>query len=833
MPSSLLETYNTKRDFRRTNEPQGVVAPSGGNRFVVQKHEATRLHYDLRLELNGVLLSWAVTRGPSLDPAEKRLAVRTEDHPVSYAEYEGTIPQGSYGAGTVMLWDRGSWEPDGDPHEGLKAGKLQFRLHGERMQGAWMLIRMRGGKRENWLLRKVADDQAGDADSLTEGHTDSVKSGRSMAAIAGRDSTSKKRSPSRPVVQSEQGTRSSRKQAASPFQPLQLATLVAEAPAGQAWLHEIKYDGYRCLLVKEGTRVTAYTRYGNDWSDRFQALVTEAQTIPAERALLDGEVVVLNAKGRSDFARLQNAMREDAPLDFFAFDLLAVGDEDLRALPLSKRKARLDQLLKGLPVGSSLHVSPYQVGGGPGALETACRGGLEGIVSKRADAPYVGGRSEAWLKVKCLARQEFVIIGWTPSNKRAGFASLLLGLRHGDQLRYAGRVGTGFTRESIADVAERLRALEISPSPVPDLPARLAGSARWVEPTLVAEVTFTEFTRDGIARHPSFVGLRDDKPADAVTVEQAKPLGRAPKEALSSGAAISSHGIRISSPEREQYPEAHVTKRDLVTFYERVAGMMLPHIRDRPLTLIRCPRGVGERCFIQQHAAAGFPEAVRRVAITETSGAVEEHFFIEDLAGILACVQMGAVEFHGWGSRASALESPDRLVFDLDPDPMVPFRSVVEAAHNIRDRLRDDGISAWPLLSGGKGIHVVVPLIDADWASVHGYARRFAEKLQKDAPEQFTSDMAKADRQGRIFVDYLRNERGLTAVMPFSTRAKPSASVAMPVDWEQLGGIKSAQDYTVRRALAEGVPGVDGWLQTPQRLPRQGGGKREGSDGGR
>ncbi|MGH1588881.1 DNA ligase D [Methylobacterium phyllosphaerae] len=820
MTSSSLETYNSKRDFKRTSEPLGVIAPSGGNRFVVQKHESTRLHYDFRLELDGVLISWAITRGPSLDPAEKRLAVRTEDHPLSYAEFEGTIPDGSYGAGTVMLWDRGTWEPEGDPHEGLREGKLRVKLLGERMQGAWMLIRMSGAKRENWLLSKVADDQAADeGGSLTERHTSSIKTGRSMLAIAGRTGTPKKKAASRKPAQPEHGSRSAHQRPTPSFRALQLATLVDEAPVGQDWLHETKYDGYRCLLVKEGAKVTAYTRYGNDWSDRFKALTVEAQTIPAQRALLDGEVVVLDAKGRSDFARLQNAMREDAPLEFFAFDLLALEDEDLTGLPLRERKVRLEKLLSGLPASSRLHFSPHRQGDGHAALEAACRRGFEGIVSKQADAPYLGRRSETWLKVKCLARQEFVIVGWIPSTKRAGIASLLLGLKDGEQLRYAGRVGTGFTRERAADIAARLAPLETVAAPISNIPSRVAGSARWVRPALVAEVTFTEFTRAGIARHPSFVGLRDDKPAELVKAEYAKPLRHMSKKATGAGGTITSHGVQISSPDREQYLDAHITKRDLVAYYERVGALMVPHIRHRPLTLIRCPRGQGQRCFVQQHAAKGFPEAIKRVAITEASGATEEHVFVEDLAGILACVQMGVLEFHGWGSRAAALEAPDRLIFDLDPDPSVSFRGVADAAFLIRDRLQEDGLTSWPMLSGGKGIHVVVPLARTDWPKLSAFAKHFAEALERDAPRQFTSDMAKVDRKGRIFVDYLRNERGATAVMPYSTRAKPSASVAAPLTWGDLGSITSAQEFTVRRFLDGEAPELSKWSEEPQHLP--------------
>ncbi len=521
-PADRLSTYNAKRDFRRTREPPGQVEPAGKGRFVVQKHAATRLHYDFRLELDGVLLSWAVTRGPSLDPAEKRLAVRTEDHPVSYGDFEGTIPEGSYGAGTVMLWDRGTWIPDGDPRAGLEAGKLRFHLRGERMRGAWMLIRMRSAKlrsdkRENWLLRKLDDAEAGEADSLTATHVASVKTGRSMEAIAGRPD-----------------------------------------PAGKA------------------------------------------------------------------------------------------------------RDAR---------------------------------------------APRPAGR-EAAAAASTLAK-----------------------------------------------------------------------------------------TQEGTASR-----ARTDS---------------------GSGASVTVHGIRISSPDREPYPDAGVSKRDLVAYYERVADRMLPHLRERPLTLIRCPRGVGERCFVQQHAAAGFPDAIRRVRITETSGAEHEHVFVEDIAGILACLQLGVLEFHGWGARAGALEAPDRLVFDLDPDPSVSFGLVVEAARLIRDRLGGDGIAAWPMLSGGKGIHVVVPLAGADWPAASGYAKRFAQALAADAPERFTAEMAKADRAGRIFVDYLRNERGLTAVMPFSTRAKPAASVAMPVGWDDLDGIDSAQAFTVARVLeGAGLPATD-WAGAPQRLPRR------------
>ncbi|HEX9905474.1 MAG TPA: DNA ligase D [Propylenella sp.] len=810
-----LADYRRKRDFGRTAEPAGKrpEVKRGGNSFVVQKHGATREHYDFRLELDGVLKSWAVTKGPSLDPHERRLAVRTEDHPLEYGSFEGTIPKGEYGGGTVMLWDRGTWEPVGDPHEGLENGKLSFRLHGERMKGGWALIRMprRGkDKRENWLLIKERDEYADEADPLLAEHTTSVASGRSMEEIASGDfavwrSGRQRRSPA--ATASRTRSRKIGSLALPAFRPPQLATLVDQPPDGSDWLHELKYDGYRVLIAANRGEVRCYTRSGQDWTSKFRQIAAAAATMELPAVLIDGEVVSFSPDGRADFSTLQNALSEGGGLEYFAFDLLEEAGEDITRKPLLERKDRLQAILGGLPGKRPIHYSPHVRGDGKAVLEKICAAGQEGIVSKKASAPYRSGRTRTWLKSKCAKRQEFVIGGWIPSDRRTGFKSLLLGARNDGGFVYAGRVGTGFGERDRNELSARLQKLARKTPPFENVPRDAARRARWVAPELVAEVAFTEMTPDGRLRHPSFLGLRGDKAAREVTIERPAHV----EEVMEDGSNFARAGVRITSPDKILFPGQGLSKRDLVGYYESVAGLMLSHIARRPLSLVRCPQGSGHKCFFQKHDTGGFPDAMHHVMIREASGVERQYFYVTDPRGIVAGVQMGVLEFHIWGSRIDRIEQPDRIVFDLDPSAELGFDAVRNAALDLRDRLADLGLTTFPMLSGGKGIHVIVPLVRrAEWPAVKAFCKGFAVMAANDAPDRYVANMAKARRKGRIFLDYLRNERGATAIAPYSTRARDGAPVAAPLSWEEVGTVPAANAFSVTsmpdRVRAAGDP---------------------------
>jgi bifunctional non-homologous end joining protein LigD len=790
-----LDTYNAKRDFKRTAEPAGVVAKRGGHKFIVQKHAATRLHYDFRLELDGVLLSWAVTKGPSLDPAVKRLAVRTEDHPLSYASFEGSIPKGEYGGGTVMLWDEGRWEPVGDPHEALERGAMHFILHGQRMKGEWVIFRLKADKpggRENWLLRKIEDAHS-DADvDLTATHLTSVKTGRDLADIAAGKTATPKRQPAT---------------AAPQFRHVQLATLADVPPTGSSWVHEVKYDGYRALLVKSGDRVAAFTRQGNDWTEQFAGIARAAAAVDARSAAIDGEVVALDDKGMPSFSKLQNAIKGGGELTFFAFDLLELDGTDLTHLPLLDRKAKLKPLIAA--VGEPLLYSDHIAGDGEQVLDTLCKFGGEGIVSKRADGKYVGKRSTSWLKIKCTRRQEFVIGGWSRSAKGRGFASLLLGTYEDGELRYAGRVGTGFDMKTIDELAARMAKLEVKKPAFAKLTADARRGAHWIKPELVAEVAFGEITPDGLLRHASFIALRGDKPAREVGLDRA----------IATDGGLVRSGVTISSPDKIMFPEVQVTKRALIDYYETVADAMLPHVAGRPLSLVRCPQGRGKECFFQKHDSGIFPAGVRQIRIDEAKGKTQPYVYIDGVQGLIACLQMGTLEFHIWGSRIDHLELPDRLVIDLDPDPSLTFADVRKAAHDVKARLAERGLESWPLLTGGKGLHVVAPLAPThDWDKVKGFAKSFAEAMAADRPERFTSKMSKAGRAGKIFVDWLRNQRGATAIAPYSTRARPKAPIAVPVSWRELARVEGST-FTIADAKAAVRHAGHAMLASKQQIP--------------
>jgi len=819
-----IATYNRKRDFSKTAEPKGRKLKGKGNSFVVQKHDASRLHWDFRLELGGVLKSWAVPKGPSLDPDDKRLAMRTEDHPLDYGDFEGTIPAGEYGGGTVMLWDRGRWipEPGKDPRKTIEEGHLHFTLDGKRMKGEWVMFRLKskpGEKAEPWMLKKVTDEFANpDAgDALVDECVTSVTTGRTMAEIAsGSDvwhSNSSAGKSGRAKKKSGQGP--------PPFQPPQLATLVDAVPTGPDWIHEYKYDGYRLLIATGDGAATAWTRNGKDWSDKFRALGKAAASLPAG-CLIDGEAVALNEHGKPDFQLLQSTLKEKkgANLAFYAFDLLVDRGKDIRKLPNIERKERLAALLKG--VASPILYGDHVIGKGEALFDAICAEGGEGIISKKASAPYRGARTRNWLKVKCTKRQEFVIVGWSESDKRRGFRSLLLGLREGRKLKYAGKVGTGFDTRTIEDLMERMKPLEVD-EPKLDVPRGEKKGAHWIEPKLVAEIAFAEFTGDGVLRHPSFIALRDDKPAKDVVRETPKHLTKS--ERTSEGATAAGFGIKITNPDRVIFPEDGLTKQDLADYYARVEALMMIDAARRPITLIRCPQGRGKHCFFQKHDSGTMGEHVKHLPIKEKDGEVADYLYFEDVRGLLACVQMGTIEFHGWGSRVDKVENPDRLVFDLDPDVGLDFAAVRSAAVRLRELLADLGLKSFPLLTGGKGIHVVVPLDrSAKWDKVKSFAERFSRAVAEAEPERFTANIRKVQREGRIFLDWLRNQRGATAVLPYSARAREGAPVAAPIAWEELDEYKGGNAFSIRDAdrLIERASSklLAGWGQAKQALPK-------------
>jgi bifunctional non-homologous end joining protein LigD len=830
--SDPLAKYNEKRDFSKTAEPPGTydsLSWGTGDGFMVQKHDATRLHWDLRLELDGTLKSWAVPKGPSLDPKDNRLAVRTEDHPLSYATFEGTIPKGEYGGGTVMMWDRGTWAslPGKDPRKGLEEGHLHFFLDGERMKGEWVMFRLKpraGERAENWMLKKVTDDYVGSSGGLTYQFLTSIKTGRTMQEIAAGKAARELQSwvsglTGRPQLASaparDRAVRPGRAKAMKvpAFREPQKATLVDHVPAGAGWLHEMKYDGYRCLLGIGGGRAKVYTRSGLDWSDKFPEIAQAAAELEIGSALLDGEIVKLDEEGRTSFSALQQAISEGGRgLTLFLFDALEVDGDDLTKLPNIERKQRLASLIgDGKP--PFILYADHIVGEGEKLLDAMCGAGQEGIISKLAEAPYRSTRSRSWLKIKCTHRQEFVIIGWTPSDKSRHFRSLLLAVNEGGELRYAGKVGTGFSVSTLQELGARLQRLERKTAPA-EVPRAEARGAHWVRPELVAEIAFAEFTSEGVVRHASFLGLRGDKPASEVVEERPAPEPvRQP-----------SHGIKISNPERVIYPDANITKGELFAYHEAVGALMLEWSANRPLSLVRCPQGRGKKCFFQKHNTGSFGPRVHQIEIRESKGNSEDYVYVEDVAGLLACVQMGTIEFHGWGSTTADVEKPDRLIFDLDPDEGLGFAEVRRAAQDLRRILADMGLQTFAMLTGGKGLHVVVPLRQrAQWPEVKDFAQRFAVALATAEPDRFTANLAKAKRKGRIFIDYLRNQRGATAIMPYSARAREGAPVAAPINWDELDEMEGGNRFTVRDAdlLLERASGrlLHGWGEANQPLP--------------
>ena len=841
-----LDKYDAKRDFSKTPEPRGEIAQSGARlSFVIQKHAASKLHYDFRLELDGTLKSWAIPKGPSLDPKDKRLAVHVEDHPVSYGSFEGTIPAHEYGGGEVIVWDRGSWTPVGDPAEGYRKGHLKFRLDGEKLSGGWALLRMRrpGSDKDNWLLVKERDEAAleGAEAEITERLPDSVLSGKGVGkpARAASAKAGKAAAPARAEAEPKAAKRASPARTGQGVKaPLpamlepQLATLTDRAPEGDDWLAEIKFDGYRALCRIDKGKAVFYTRAGNDWTAKWPDIAQAAAQLPADNAWLDGEVVALDEKGNVSFQMLQNMAQHRGRLAYYAFDLPYLNGYDLRAMPLSQRKELLRTLLEKADPAGPVRYSDHLQGKVADAFSHACMHGLEGIMVKRADAPYAATRSESWLKVKCQQRQEFVVGGYTdPAGKREKFGALLLGVFEDDgSLRFAGRVGTGFNADALHALHKDFVDLAADAPPFRDPPKkRGAPGLHWLQPRLIAEVKFAQWTNDGLIRQGAVMGMRSDKPAREIRQERPVPVEEAEQHAreeagdatpASTTAARPKRGkgsdkptpdqavvagIRLSHATRILFSEARVTKLDLAHYYEDIADWILPHLKQRPLTLVRCPQG--HHCFFQKHANETTAEGVGRIEVP-TGGTTATYMSAGTLPGLISLVQMGVLELHTWGAREGHLDRPDRMIFDLDPDADLEWKNVVEGAQLVRSLLQDIGLTSFVKTTGGKGLHVVVPLAPRHtWDEVKAFSKAVAAQLEQVLPDRFIANMSKAKRGGRIFVDYLRNASEATAVAAYSTRAKPHAPVSTPLHWDELADSDLRSDrYTVlnlRQRLAD------------------------------
>jgi len=852
-----LARYREMRDFSKTAEPSGQTKAATSAKtedfpFVIQKHAATRLHYDFRLGLHGVLKSWAVTKGPSYVPGDKRLAVQVEDHPMEYGGFEGAIPKGQYGGGTVMLWDEGTWEPVGDPDESLAKGNLKFILHGQKLHGKWVLVRM-GGKaaneaKPNWLLIKEHDEHergAGD-EPITEKAPNSVLTQRDMDAIArdgdhvwqsNRPESSGKTSSAKPArsVRFAQAKLPGGKEALPAFVPPQLASEATVPPVGEQWVHELKLDGYRIQAhIDSAGKVRLFTRSGLDWTHRMPLLARELARLSVEGAILDGEVVVLSKDGLSSFADLQAAFDEGAPnpLTYFVFDLLHLNGHNLRQQPLLERKRILEQMLDSMPEHEILRFGQHIATEGGPVLKEACRMGAEGIVSKRGDGAYTSGRSKAWLKIKCERRQEFVIGGFTkPANGTDGIGALLLGYYEGKKLIYAGRTGTGFTHTASHKLRGQLEKIRQTKTPFEEVPAAMARVALWVQPELVAEVQFSTWTADRLVRQASFKGLREDKKASEVRregAEAAPPKSPAPaashKASAPKTAAPARLGFKVTHPEKIVDPETGVTKQALIDYYLAAAPCMLPHVAGRPLSLVRCPNGAGQKCFYQKQLGPGMPPGIGGVKIPNAKGnATETYITVEGEQSLAGLAQMNVLEIHPWGSTNDDLEHPNRIIFDLDPDEAVSWPTLCDSALEVKERLRKLGLQSFVKTTGGKGLHVVAPIRPKlGWDKIKAFTHAFTLQMEQDNGQLYISKMTKAARKNKIFVDYLRNEREATAVAPYSSRARLGMAAALPLEWSELKSSKAPRFLIARLADWSDRLRKDPWkamLSSEQEVP--------------
>ncbi len=795
MARSSLSTYWKKRDFGITSEPRGEVAHRGERlSFVIQKHAASRLHYDFRLELDGTLKSWAIPKGPSLDPKVRRMAVHVEDHPLSYGGFEGVIPKGQYGAGTVIVWDRGEWVPLEDPRAGYRKGKLKFELHGEKLHGRWTLVRMHGheGERqEPWLLIKENDEEARPASEydIVEDLPDSVlRKAKASAKAATRKSAKAAKGTKKPAKAQPRGAGvpAGAVKAKLPlaFAP-QLAVLVDEPPRGDGWTYEVKFDGYRLLARIDGDDVRLFTRNGNDWTSRLKALRDEVRSLNIASGWIDGEIVVLDAKGNPSFQDLQNAFDTSKTRDiaYFVFDAPHFGGYDLTRVPLVERRKVLEAALAG---NRSAHVRFSESFEAPveQLLESACKKGLEGLIGKKADAPYASRRSPTWIKLKCTRRQEFVVVGYTdPKGSRTGFGSLLLAINRDGELTYAGNVGTGFDQRGLEALHAKLKALDTDRSPLAAVPKGVKG--HWVRPKLVAEVAFTEWTSDGRIRHPVFHGLRTDKDPEAITREQAR---EAPE-----GAA----NIKVTHGERVVDPSTKTTKLQVVEYYARIAPHMLPHLEGRPIALVRAPTGIGGELFFQKHGEKIRIPGIRQLDRSYWPGhpAMLEIASAETLVG---AAQMNVIEMHTWNSTTKDIAHPDRVIFDLDPGEGIDWATLKEATALTKKMLDLLGLESFLKTSGGKGLHVVVPLAPKwDYDAVKDFSELLVQHMARTIPKLFVSKSGARNRVGRIFIDYLRNGKGATTIAAFSARARPGLGVSVPVAWRELAGLEAANQWNI------------------------------------
>lgn len=801
--TAKLSEYNQKRNFERTFEPEGKTENSiEGLRFVVQHHMARKDHYDFRLEWEGTLLSWAVPKGPSYDTHDKRLAVQVEAHPLSYRNFEGTIPKGEYGGGVVMLWDEGLWEPQGNVEDGISEGVLKFILKGKRLKGKWALIRLKAQATEtkdNWLLLKEKDEYAKTIDGIS-GFITSIRTGRTMTEIErGEDEKITK----------------------NPFNmaDVQLAKLVNKVPEGGDWLYELKYDGYRIMAFVEGNSVRLITRNGNDYTKRFYDISSSLIDWADGRAMvLDGEIAITDASGKTDFQALQNYMKnpKNQNLTYIIFDLLAIDGEDLRGHRLIDRKEMLETLMKDAP--KRLYYSRYVRGNGKESFAVACESSMEGIIGKKADSVYSGTRDGDWIKLKCDKRQEFVIGAYSLSDKKTyGVSSLLLGVYEDEDLVYVGRAGTGISEVDMKMLENKFENLKRMDSPFKLAPeSRANEKITWLEPELVAEIKFAEWTKDNLLRQASFKGIRTDKdPKDIIKQKtddeiQFQPYikeAEMPMEVNADNIII--EGIKITNPDKVIFDDPEITKEDVACYYSKVAERMLPYVSRRILSIVRCPKGVSGACFYKKHPGQS-SKGITTIPVTNGSKETEDYFYIENTSGLISEVQMGTLEFHTWGSCIDELEKPDMMVFDLDPDEGMDISRVRQGVQDIKSILLELSLNSYLKTSGGKGYHVVVPLKPAaSWDSFHDFARRVAEVMEQKWPDRYTSNVRKAKRTGKIFIDWIRNGRGATSIAPYSIRARKGAKVSMPIAWDELDTV-APDGINVKDALLR-IDGKDPW----------------------
>lgn len=797
MPAKL-KSYRAKREFSRTPEPAGGIAGEGGNRFVVHKHHATADHYDLRLEVGGVLKSWAVPRGPSLNPADKRLAVETEDHPVEYIDFEGVIPEGEYGGGPMIVWDTGTWAPMEDVGKSLATGAFKFRLAGKKLNGGWMLTRLKpkpgeDENKKNWLLFKERDLAADTRLDILEARPESVKSGRRIEELAPAKRP-ERLPPSRGSLKPGLLPGAAETDPPARVEP-QLATPVPKPPGsddpaertGELWLHEIKFDGYRTMAHLVDGEVRLITRAGIDWTKRYGDLPQAFSRLPVGQAIIDGEIVVLDEKGISRFALLQDALSAGAgsKLHFYAFDLLHLDGWDLRKAQLGKRKALLAELLAGLGPNSAIQYSDHVEGDGRGLYEQATELGLEGVVSKRADAIYISGRSKSWTKSKAQKTGDFVIAGYTVSDAAEGLAALGMAEFVNGELHYRGKVGTGFDHDMARDLLVRLERMTAGATPPEGVPREIMREMNWVKPLLSARIHYANRTADNSLRHGVFRGLRD-----VGVLTTPAPVKRKRLIAESDLATI-----WVTNPERRLFGKTGPTKLDIAVYYALVGDFMLPHIIGRPVSLVRCPTGKPQDCFFQRHAFTGMPPSVATFETTNSEGETKTYLSVEDAKGYLALAQFGVVEFHTWGTHRTRLDKPDQIVFDLDPGEGISWREVVEAAVHIKGGLENLGLVPFAKTSGGKGIHVTVPVTRRqNWKKLHQVSSAISALLAASAPDTFTTTMGKENRKKRIFIDFHRNARGHTSAAPYSLRARTNLPASTPVSWTDLEAIDAPED---------------------------------------